>query len=278
MDAPSARMSAGRPGDGLSPRRNLPDGRRAGGRRRKARAPRRPRCLRHRPHPVTWGEYRRFCEDTDSHWPEWLEEGSSYHLEKGSDNYYTKRGIARDALDLPVVGVAWDDAVAYCTWLAERTDRPYRLPTEAEWEYACRAGTETRWSFGDNEKALDDYGWYSKNAQHKLHPVGQKRPNPWGLLDMHGNVWEWCADWYAEDAYSKRAASISTAAADAAASRGEAAGEYIYDPTSPETGSNRVVRGGSWRGGAGICRSAYRGRGVPSIRDDYLGFRLSRTV
>jgi formylglycine-generating enzyme required for sulfatase activity len=228
--------------------------------------------------PVTWGEYRRFCEDTDSHWPEWLEEGSQYHLEKGSEDYYTKRGVARDAVDLPVVGVAWDDAVAYCAWLAERTDRPYRLPTEAQWEYACRADTQTRWSFGDDEEHLGDYGWYSKNAQHKLHPVGQKRPNPGGLLDMHGNVWEWCADWYAEDAYSKHAASISTAAADAAASRGEAAGEYIYDPTSPETGSHRVVRGGSWNDDADDCRSACRDWVGPSNRDDYLGFRLSRTV
>ncbi len=218
--------------------------------------------------PVTWGEYRQFCEDTDSHWPEWLEEGSQYHLDKGSDDYYTKRGVARDALDLPVVGVSWEDAVAYCAWLAERTDRPYRLPTEAEWEYACRAGTETRWSFGDDEKALGDYGWYAKNADSKLHPVGQKRPNPWGLLDMHGNVWEWCADWYAEDAYSKRAVPIGTAAADAAASRGDSGGKAaaaVVAPTGPSTGSFRVFRGGSWYVDADFCRSACRNGDAPVV-------------
>jgi formylglycine-generating enzyme required for sulfatase activity len=220
--------------------------------------------------PVTWGEYRRFCEDTDSHWPEWLEEGSQYHLDKGSDDYYAKRGVARDALDLPVVGVSWDDAVAYCTWLAERTDRPYRLPTEAEWEYACRAGTETRWSFGDDEKALDDYGWYAKNANSKLHPVGQKRPNPWGLLDMHGNVWEWCADWYAADAYSKRAVSTGTAAAGAAASRGDSRGEAAAAVYRPYWTKHGLEPGHPRRlldYDADYCRSAYRSRRHPSNRD-----------
>jgi formylglycine-generating enzyme required for sulfatase activity len=238
--------------------------------------------------PVTWGEYRRFCEDTGSHWPKWLEEGRPYHLEKGIQSYYIHCGVARDALDLPVVGVAWDDAVAYCAWLAERTDRPYRLPTEAEWEYACRAGTKTRWSFGDDEKALDDYGWYRKNAQGKLHPVGQQRPNPWGLLDMHGNVWEWCADWYAEDAYKKRAQAMRSAGVgegESAVADRYSAGASAYiakahdiSTEDPSVGSGRVVRGGSWGSGAGGCRSACRDRGGPSGRGGGLGFRLSRTV
>jgi formylglycine-generating enzyme required for sulfatase activity len=238
--------------------------------------------------PVTWGEYRRFCEDTGSHWPKWLEEGRPYHLEKGIQSYYIHCGVARDALDLPVVGVAWDDAVAYCAWLAERTDRPYRLPTEAEWEYACRAGTKTRWSFGDDEKALDDYGWYRKNAQGKLHPVGQQRPNPWGLLDMHGNVWEWCADWYAEDAYKKRAQAMRSAGVgegESAVADRYSAGASAYiakahdiSTEDPSVGSGRVVRGGSWRDDADYCRSACRVRYEPSVRGDGLGFRLSRTV
>ncbi len=153
--------------------------------------------------PVTWGDYRRFCEATDSHWPEWLEKGSQYNLETGTNDYYAKRGIGREALDLPVVGVAWADALAYCEWLRGLTGKPYRLPTEAEWEYACRAGTQTRWSFGDDESKLGDHAWYGANVEGRLHPVAQKRTNPWGLYDMHGNCWEWCSDWYASDYYRR---------------------------------------------------------------------------
>ncbi len=102
-----------------------------------------------------------------------------------------------------MVGISWDDARAYCEWLGELTGEHYRLPTEAQWEYACRAGTETRWSFGDEERDLDEHAWYSGNADGKLHPVASRRPNPWGLYDMHGNVWEWCADWYEEDYYAQ---------------------------------------------------------------------------
>jgi formylglycine-generating enzyme required for sulfatase activity len=234
--------------------------------------------------PVTWGEYRRFCEDTDKRWPEWLDLGSQYHLEKGSDDYYSKCGVARDAEDLPVVGVSWHDAVAYCAWLAERTDRPYRLPTEAEWEYACRAGTETRWSFGDDEEALGDHGWYGNNADGKLHPVGEKRPNPWGLLDMHGNVWEWCADWFAADNYEQRVQAARRDASGNAGSRGASRGDtgpldaVVVAPTGASEGSYRVIRGGAWSDDADNCRSACRYGLDPSYRFNYLGFRLSRTV
>lgn len=153
--------------------------------------------------PVTVGEYLHFCEETRGHWPEWLEEGSQYHLEKGTDDYYTERGVSREAVDLPIVGISWEDARAYCAWLGEQTGETYALPTEAQWEYACRAGSTTRYCFGDDEKALVDYAWYAANAQGKLHPVAQKRPNDWTLYDMHGNVWEWCADWYAGGYYEQ---------------------------------------------------------------------------
>jgi len=235
--------------------------------------------------PVTWGDYKRFCEAADNHWPEWLEEGSSYHLDSGSDKHYPNRGVAREAVDLPVVGISWDDARAYCEWLGELTGKQYRLPTEAEWEYACRAGTETRWSFGNKERDLGEYAWYAGNADGKLHPVAEKRPNPWGLYDMHGNVWEWCADWYAKDYYAQSASALearasgtgktaSGAAVDASSPR-EAASD---NPSGPASGSYRVVRGGSWGYGAGDCRSAYRSIRRPSDRRDFLGFRLSRTV
>jgi formylglycine-generating enzyme required for sulfatase activity len=249
--------------------------------------------------PVTWGQYKLFCEDTNSHWPEWLEEGSPYHLYTGFDRYYRACGVTRDALLLPVVGAFWDDAVAYCNWLAERTGKGYRLPTEAEWEYACRAGTTTRWSHGDGERDLGRFAWYSGNAGGKLHPVGQKAPNPWGLLDMHGNVWEWCADRYAGDTYRERAGATGTVAsgpaaraaparasaspiAATAAPDGNAAGAGALaandNPSGPGTGSDRVIRGGSWVSVADYCRSAYRDFGLPAYRYFYLGFRLSRTV
>jgi formylglycine-generating enzyme required for sulfatase activity len=163
----------------------------------------------------------------------------------------------------PVESVSWEDAVEFCRKLTERerssgkSGQTYRLPTEAEWEYACRAGTTTKWCCGDDESALADYAWYSVNAGEKTHAVAQKKPNAWGLYDMHGNVWEWCADWYGEDYY--------------AASPRE-------DPTGPAAGSRRVIRGGGWFRGAGLCRAAFRYSYGPAFRYDYLGFRLARTA
>ena len=159
--------------------------------------------------------------------------------------------------DRPVETVSWEEAVAFCRKLSElpeerKAGRVYRLPTEAEWEYACRAGTDTKYSFGDAEGQLDAYGWYDKNSGGKTHPVGQKQPNAWGLHDMHGNVWEWCSDWY---------------------------GEYprggVTDPQGWSGGSNRVNRGGSWNNTARNCRSANRNRNNPSNRNNNLGFRLA---
>ncbi|WP_200286278.1 formylglycine-generating enzyme family protein [Rhabdochromatium marinum] len=235
--------------------------------------------------PVTWGDYRRFCEATDRHWPEWLEKGNQYHLDTGSNNYYQQCGISADAEDLPVVGVSWDDAVAFCAWLSEQTGKRYTLPTEAQWEYACRAGTTTRWSCGDDEKVLGEHAWYAENARRKLHPVGQKQPNPWGLFDMHGNVWEWCADWYASDYYqqlvigSEQSSSV-TRKMPSRVEQISSGSEQMpsENPSGSESGSDRVIRGGSWFLDAGGCRSAFRRHGRPSDRDGYLGFRLLRTV
>ena len=221
--------------------------------------------------PVTWGEYRRFCEAENSNWPEWLEKGSSYHLGSGNDKFYPDRSVKRDALELPVVGISWDDARAYCEWLSELTGEQYRLPTEAQWEYACRAGTETRWSFSDEARDLDEHAWHSGNSDGKLHPVALKRPNPWGLYDIHGNVWEWCADWYAGDYYKR----LSSSAEEHASGTPKTPSE---NPSGPQSGSYRVFRGGSWSYDADNCRSAYRDRWHPSYRYYDLGFRLSRTV
>ena len=131
----------------------------------------------------------------------------------------------------------------------------FSLPTEAQWEYACRAGSTTRYCFGDDESRLGEYAWYDENSGDKTHPVGEKKPNAWGLYDMHGNVWEWCQDWYDDGYYAK---------------------SPTDDPTGPSTGSCRVIRGGSWDDGARSCRSADRNRNSPGYRLDNLGFRVSR--
>lgn len=154
--------------------------------------------------------------------------------------------------DAPVEQVNWDDAVAWCAKIAEQHPGwDYRLPTEAEWEWACRAGTSGPWNVPG--ATVDDLGWYEGNAGGKTHPVRRKRPNAWGLYDCHGNVWEWCADWFG--AYPQRA---------------------VADPTGPSNGEFRVLRGGSWYDGAGYCRSADRDWYDPGFRFVIIGFRPVR--
>ena len=130
----------------------------------------------------------------------------------------------------------------------------YRLPTEAEWEYACRAGTTTRFSFGDDldYNLLRGFGWFSANASGQSHAVGEKSPNRWGVFDMHGNVWEWCGDWYS----------------------GSYQGGSATEPKGASTGSRRVIRGGSWGDGGHYCQSARRYGDSPSDRSSDLGFRV----
>jgi len=163
----------------------------------------------------------------------------------------------RQQADGPVEQVRWEDAVEFCRKLsllpAERkAGRVYRLPTEAEWEYACRAGTTTKYSFGDDERLLGDYGWFDGNSGKQTHPVGLKKPNAWGLYDMHGNVWEWCSDWY-----------------------GDYSDGPVTDPKGPSSGSHRVPRGGGWYDTARFCRSAVRLRSFLSYSHINLGFRLA---
>jgi formylglycine-generating enzyme required for sulfatase activity len=159
--------------------------------------------------------------------------------------------------DLPVEQVSWDDVQEFIKELNEKegTDK-YRLPSEAEWEYACRAGTTTRYSFGDSESELGKYAWYADNSDRKTHPVGQKKkPNPWGLYDVHGNVWEWVQDeWH--DSY------------DGAPTPTDGSAWESGD------GADRVFRGGGWNDFARNCRSAIRILRVPRIRYYYIGFRI----
>ena len=181
---------------------------------------------------VTFDEYDRFCEDTGR--------------KKPSDE-----GWGRGKR--PVINISWKDAKAYTKWLSEKTGKKFRLPTEAEWEYVARAGSTTKYSFGDDESNLGSYAWYSSNSNDKTHQVGEKRSNPWGVYDIHGNVWEWCEDWYVDN----------------------------YNVTPRDGSANysgaqkyKVLRGGDWSDNASDIRSAVRLRNSMGIMFDVFGFRL----
>jgi uncharacterized protein (TIGR02996 family) len=156
---------------------------------------------------------------------------------------------------LPVETVSWDDCQEFVEMLGQRTGERFRLPTEAEWEYACRAGTTTAYSTGDGLDALKRAGWCSYDGKYRgaeeTRPVGQFEPNAWGLYDMHGNVYEWCQDRYGP--YEK---------------------QDQKDPKGSTNGTDRVLRGGSWLGHPRACRSAYRLRGEPGDRSDCFGCRV----
>ncbi|MEO5332442.1 MAG: SUMF1/EgtB/PvdO family nonheme iron enzyme [Magnetococcus sp. YQC-5] len=151
----------------------------------------------------------------------------------------------------PVEMVSWTDIQTFLTTLNGLGQGAYRLPTEAEWEYAARAGTTTTWSFGDNSNILGDHAWYTSNSGSKSHPVAQKLANVWGLYDMYGNVWEWVSDWYGN--YSNFA---------------------VVDPPGPSNGSSRLFRGAAWRHSSVIMRSTKRFSNNPNNKYDDVGFRL----
>jgi len=173
----------------------------------------------------------------------------------GNPSYFSECGK-----DCPVENVSWNDVAAFVQMLNQSEGgNHYRIPTEAEWEYAARAGTHTDIAAGDLKEtdcvydaALDSVGWYCGNAGDRTHPVAQKSPNAWGLFDMHGNVWEWCRDFY-----------------DPADAEGP-----VTDPTGAHLNSNRVNRGGGWSGDARTARSADRDSCTPDVRSSDLGFRL----
>jgi formylglycine-generating enzyme required for sulfatase activity len=156
----------------------------------------------------------------------------------------------------PVEQVSWDDCQAFLVKLnaqAGGQGGKIVLPTDAQWEYACRAGSTSRYGFGDQESSLSEYGWFDGNSGSKTHPVGEKKPNAWGLYDMHGNVWEWCQDWY-----------------------GAYWAEAVTDPRGPASGIFRVLRGGGWIFPAWGCRSAARSYSGPLLSDFSLGLRVAR--
>jgi len=229
---------------------------------------------------VTVGQFRRFVEATDYKTePEkdgmggigWNKSTGEF---EGPDPKHTWRDTGfKQNDDHPVVNVTWNDAKAFCEWLSKTEDGTYRLPTEGEWEYACRAGTTTQYYCGDDPERLSqvgnvadatakeeltnypDFEYISSRDGHVFTaPAGRFQPNPFGLYDMHGNVWEWCQDWCSDRYY---------------------ANSPPTDPQGPSQASNRVFRGGGWWDAAGFCRAALRGRVVPEFRYYDLGFRVA---
>ena len=230
---------------------------------------------------VTRGQFRRFVKD--SGYETDAEKGDNpgawgWNPEKkelGFHKDFSWRNAGFQQTDEhPVLNVSWDDAVAFCKWLSGKEGKTYQLPTEAQWEYACRAGTKTRYYSGDDPETLakvgnvadatakaqfPDWKWTIKASDGYVFtaPVGQFKPNAFGLYDMHGNAKEWCADWYGEDYYGKCP---------------------VDDPTGPGTGQIRALRGGSWDDWSGLARSAARNGDRPGIRsNNHAGFRVART-
>ncbi len=172
---------------------------------------------------------------------------------------YVEMSFGMGTENYPAISMTQHGASTYCKWLTAKTGHYYRLPTEAEWEYACRAGTTTAYSFGDDPSMLDNYAWHDGNSNFKYHKVGTKEPNPWGLHDMHGNIWEWCQDIYGESYYAESPAA---------------------DPQGPidASGAQRVIRGGYFRYFTRHSRSASRNTRRPDDRQRVLGARLVRTL
>ena len=209
---------------------------------------------------VTVAEFRRFVAAT----------GYQTDAEKGGDTENWRHGVSgsvrpQSEENHPVLNVSWNDALAYCKWLSAKTGKRFRLPTEAEWEYACRAGSRTPFNTGENlttnQANFDGNYPYNGNAKgvyrQNTVAVNSFAPNAWGLYNMHGNVWEWCSDWYGGTYY------------DECKSNGT-----VINPVGPAIGSHRVIRGGGWGDDAVRCRSANRYVSSPVIRAYAVGFRL----
>jgi formylglycine-generating enzyme required for sulfatase activity len=178
---------------------------------------------------ATFDEYDKFCEKTGR--------------DPAQDNGW---GRGKN----PVVNIKWSDADAFCRWAGKR------LPTEAEWEKAARGGSDSDYFFGDDAAQLKDYAWFADNSGDRVQPVGQKQPNPYGLYDIVGNVWEWVNDWYGQTYYDESPA---------------------QNPTGPTSGEYRVLRGGSWNINADYLESAHRGMDEPDHQDTSDGCRCARS-
>lgn len=196
---------------------------------------------------ITTGLYRVFVDETKYQTDAERSSSGGYGMEGGgwrqsSDYSWKYVGELEIKDQMPVLSISWNDAVAFCKWLSDKTGDRYRLPTEAEWEYACRAGTQSDWFFGTDPGELENYAWFRNNSENRIHPVKQKLPNPFGLYDIYGNEWEWCQDFYREDYFTE---------------------STREDPTGPEQGSGRVRRGGGFGQTSDQLTSYARENGIP---------------
>ena len=213
---------------------------------------------------VTVGEFRKFISATGyvtsaqtQGWS-YVWDGTKTINQRGVTWEYDAFGFKRNAdqENRPVIYVSYIDAMAYCNWLSSTTKKKYRLPTEAEWEYAARGGNKAVGKCNySGSNVIDEVAWYKNNGNGQTHPVGEKKPNQMGIFDMSGNVAEWCADWYSEKYYSKK---ISD------------------NPQGPESGVTRSVRGGSWFSDAGLARNSSRAGFDPNFSCGYNGFRIAK--
>jgi len=213
-------------------------------------------------HEVTRGQFRRFVDDRGYRTEAERDgKGGSAWVNgqlKQDPRFVWNGDLGFEQTDEhPVVNVSWNDVTAFCAWLSQKEGEVSLLPSESQWEYACRGGTTTTWYAGEDEGALQEHEWFASDSGGKPHPVGRLRPNVWGLCDMHGNVWEWCQDWWGEEYYAM---------------------SPMHDPSGASGGSFRVFRGGSWQGDAPCCRASCRRRHGPGQCGYYLGFRVARIV
>lgn len=232
---------------------------------------------------ITWDAYEIWMYDLDISLRKNAKVDANAR-DKAADEYqlsqptepYMAMDFGMGKRDFPAICMTQLAARTYCNWLSEKTGRYYRLPTEAEWEYACRAGTTTAYSWGDNADDMDDYAWYYDNSNEKYQKVGKKKPNQWGLHDMHGNVSEWVLDQYSETFY------------------GSSQGKITINPLlTPKTLYPRVVRGGSWFDDPDLLRSAARDKSNAEWKQqdpqipksiwyhtdaDFVGFRIVRPL
>lgn len=211
-------------------------------------------------HPVTRGQFRQFVEASGYQTDAQQDREGGYSLinwERSPDVTWRETPGVSQTDEHPVINVSWNDAVAFCRWLSQEESAEYELPTEAQWEYACRAGSQDRWSMGDDETQLNNHVWFVESRIRGTAVVGVKEPNPFGLFDMHGNVYEWCHDWYADNSYSTSS---------------------HLDPRGPDTGDYRVIRGGSFWALVRNVRSAHRNVLEPTGRTPFVGFRVTQKI